>query len=149
MRGVSEQVKRAGVRAACKPMESLGDIFGKTKDKQADSEIKVLFTSLNAQTVHSTYIGESKRSWKSRWAEHKPGVRPEIKSAIKDHAETTGHDTSMDNAKITEKRVQNTYKRLFLESLHSVLDKDQQMNINYFHQSTCTLVQSCNDNDTI
>jgi hypothetical protein len=38
-------------------------------------------------------------------------------------SETTGHKTSMENAKMIEKRVQNTHKRLFLESLHSVLDK--------------------------
>jgi hypothetical protein len=50
-------------------------------------------------------------------------VYDQKKSAIKDHAETTGHETSMENAKIIEKRVQNTHKRLFLESLHSVLAK--------------------------
>jgi hypothetical protein len=38
----------------------------------------------------------------------------------KDHAETTRHKTSMENAKIIEKRVQNTHKRLFLESLHAL-----------------------------
>ena len=50
-------------------------------------------------------------------------MRPEIKSAIKDHAERKGHDASMENATIIEKRVQNTHKRLFLKFLHSVLDK--------------------------
>ena len=71
-------------------MQCLGDIFGKLKDKQADSEIK-----LKCPDCAFTYISESKRSWKSRWAEHKPGVRPAIKSAIKGHAETTGHETSI------------------------------------------------------
>jgi hypothetical protein len=44
IRGVSEQTKRvlcsAAVRTAYKPMPSLGDIFGKAKDKQAGSETK-------------------------------------------------------------------------------------------------------------
>jgi hypothetical protein len=104
-------------------MPSLGDIFGKAKDKRADSEIKGIVYKFEFPDCPFTYIGGSKRSWKSRWAEHKPGVRPEIKSAIENHAETTGHETSMENAKIIKKRVQNTHKRLFLESLHSLLDK--------------------------
>ena len=87
MRGVSEQVKRvlcnAGVRTAYKPMQSLGDIFGKPKDKQADSEIKGIVYKFEYPDCPFTYIGESKRSWKSRWAEHKPGVRPEIRSELK------------------------------------------------------------------
>ena len=127
IRGVSEKTKRvlcsAGVRTAYKPMPSLDDIFGKAKDKQADSETKGIIYKFECPDYPFTYIGESKRSRKSRLAEHKPGVRPEIKSAIKDHAETTGHETSMENTKILEKRLQNTDKRLFLESLHSVWDK--------------------------
>ena len=153
VRGVSEQVKRvlcnAGVRTAYKPMQSLGDIFGKPKDKQADSEIKGIVYKFECPDCPFTYIGESKRSWKSRWAEHKPGVRPEIRSAIKDHAETTGHETCMDNAKIIEKRVQNTHKRLFLESLHSVLDKRSTNEHKLFPPIYMPLVHSCNDNDTI
>jgi hypothetical protein len=103
----------AGV-PAYKPMPSLGDIFGKAKG---------IVNKFECPDCPFTYIGESKRSWISRWAEHKPGVRPEIKSAIKDIAGTTGHETSMENAMTIEKRVQNTHKRLFLESLHSLLDK--------------------------
>ena len=121
-------------------MQSLGDIFGKPKDKRADSEIDGIVYKFEC---------ESKRSGKSRWAEHKPGVRPEIKSAIKDHEETTGHETSMDNAKIIEERAQNTHKRFFLESLHSVLDKRSTNEHKLFPPIYMPLVKSCNDNDTI
>ena len=38
------------------------------------------------------YVGESKRSWKSWGAEHKPGTNGNISSAVKQHAETTGHN---------------------------------------------------------
>jgi hypothetical protein len=101
-------------------MPGLGGIFGKAKDKQADSEIKGIVYKFECPDCPFTYIGESKRSWKSRWAEHKPGARPEIKSAIKDHAETTGHD----------------YKDFSLNLCTQCWTKDQQMNINYFHQFT-------------
>ena len=63
---MSEQVKRvlcnAGVRTAYKPMQSLGDIFGKPKDKQADSEIKGIVYKFECPDCPFTYIGESKRS---------------------------------------------------------------------------------------
>ena len=126
-------------------MQSLGEVFGQPKDKQADSEIKGIVYKFECPDCPFTYIAETKR----RWAEHKPGVRPEIKSAIEDHAETTGYETSMDNAKIIEKRVQNTHKRLFLESLHSVLDKTSTNEHKLFPAIYIPLAQSCNDNDTI
>ena len=46
------------------------------------------------QNVSITYIGESKRSWKSggRGPEHKPGTNGNVGSAVKQHAETSGHD---------------------------------------------------------
>jgi hypothetical protein len=83
-------------------MPSLGDIFGKAEDKLADSEIKGIIYKFECPDCPFT--------------EHKPGVRPEIKSA-----------------KIIEKRVQNTHKRLFLESLHSVLDKRSTNEHKHFH----------------
>ena len=67
----------------------------------------------------------------------------------KDHAETTGLEASKDNAKVIEKRVQNTHKRIFLESLHSVLDKRSTNEHKLFPPIYMPLVQSCNDNDTI
>ena len=114
MKGISEQVKQllksAGVRTIYKPMPSLGDIFGKPKDKQKITEVKGIVYKFECPDCSFTYVGESKRSWKSLWAEHKPGVRPEIKSAIKDHTESTGHNASINNATILEKRVHNLEK---------------------------------------
>ena len=56
-----------------------------------------------------------------RWLEHKPGVRRKITSAIKDHAESTGHDVAKTDVK---KGVMDQQKRLFLEAWHSVSDKE-------------------------
>ena len=76
-----------------------------------------------------TYIGESKRCWCSRWLEHKPGVQRENFSAIKEHAESTGHDAQKSDAQksdavILEKGIKNYDQRIFLEALHSKLNAD-------------------------
>ena len=42
--------------------------------------------------MQNTYIGESKRSWTSRGAEHDPGRASNKESAIKQYAETTDRD---------------------------------------------------------
>jgi len=54
--------------------------------------------------------------------EHKPGTNGNGNSAIKQHAET-GHDIHPSYANILETGVSGKSKRLFLESLHSFLDK--------------------------
>ena len=79
-----------------------------------------------------TYVGESKRLSKSRWAEHKPGTRRMIDSLIKEHAETTGHDVHSDDVHILEKGVMNYYKRLFLESFHSCKNNDSRNEHKHF-----------------
>ena len=65
-----------------------------------------------------TYVGESKRCWKSRRAEHKPGTNGNIGSAVKQHVETTGHDIHPNYASILETGVKTKNERLLLESLH-------------------------------
>ncbi len=155
MKGVSEQIKQilknVGVRTVYKPMISLGEIFGKPKDKQKTTEVKGIVYKFECPDCSFKYVGESKRSWKSRWAEHKPGVRPDIKSAIyiKDHAESTGQSSSIDNAKILEKRIHNIDKRTFLESFHSILDNKTVNEHKEFPHIYTSLVQSCNRNDDI
>ena len=59
-------------------------------------------------------------------AEHKPGTNGNIGSAIKQHAETTGHDIRPNYSNIPETGVKTENKRLFLESLHLFLDKNCQ-----------------------
>ena len=71
-----------------------------------------------------TYIGETKRAWETRYLEHKPGVRKQNYSAVKDHAEITGHEVRSTDVEILERGVNNHQKRLFLEAIHSVRTKD-------------------------
>ncbi len=73
---------------------TLGDVFRKPKDRPSDAQVKGIVCKFKCRSCTFTYIGESKRSWNSRWAEHKPGTRRKIESAIKEHAETTGHEVA-------------------------------------------------------
>ena len=83
-------------------------------------------------------MGQSKRNWKSRWAEHKPVVRSGVKSSIKDYVECFGDNASMNNVKILQKNIDNLHKGAVFESLHSILDngsvnKHQVFPINHLH----------------
>ena len=59
-------------------------------------------------------------------AEQKPGTNGNIGSAIKQRAETTGHNIHPNYANILKTGVKTKNKRLFLQSLHSFLDKNCQ-----------------------
>ena len=91
VKGISERVNRiltgANIRTAYKPLTTLGGIFQKPKDRPSETQVKGIVYKFKCKTCNFLYIGESKRSWKSRWAEHKPETRPQIESAIKEHAE--------------------------------------------------------------
>ena len=78
---------------------------------------------VSCRTSSFTYIGESKISWKSRGAKHKPETNGKVGSAVKQYAETTGHDIHPNYPSILETGVKTNVKRLLLESLHSFLDK--------------------------
>ena len=70
------------------------------------------------------YIGETKRTWKTRLLEHKSGVRKQNYSAVKDHEEITGHEVRSTDVEILERGVNNHQICLFLEAIHSVRTKD-------------------------
>jgi len=78
---------------------------------------------VTCRTFSFTYVRESRRNWKSRGAEHKPGTNGNVNSAIKQHVETS-HDIHPIYTNILETGVSGKNKGLFLESLHSFLDKN-------------------------
>ena len=94
-----------------------------------------------------TYVGESKRSWKSRGAEHKPGTNGNIGSAVKEYAENTGHDIRPNYMNILETGVKTKIKRLFLESLYSFLDKNSVNERAPFPRVYASLVSSFRSNE--
>ena len=147
IKGISEQIKRTlsnvGVRTAYKSTESLGDIFGKPKDKRNVFETKGIVYKFQCPDCTFTYVGQSKRNWKSRWAEHKPGVRSGIKSSIKDHVECSGHNASINNVNILEKNIDSLNKRTFFESLYSIMDNRSVNEHQDFPTIYIPLVESC------
>jgi len=102
----------------------LGNVFKKPKDRPTKEQLKGIVYKVSCRACPFTYIGESKRSWKSQRAEHVPGTNGNVGSAVKQHAETTDHNIHPNYASILETGVRNKDKRLFLESLHSFLDKN-------------------------
>ena len=112
-------LSRENVRTTFKPVKTLGSIFKKPKDRPATNQIKGIVYKVKCKTCDFAYVGESKRSWNSRGAEHKPGTRSNNESAIRFHAETTDHDIHPDYVEILERNVNNRKQRLFLEALHS------------------------------
>ncbi len=127
VKGVSERVRRIlsreNIKAAFKPVRTLGNIFKKPKDRPNKERLKGIVYKVTCRTCSFAYVGESKRSWKSRGAEHKTGTNENINSAMKQH-EAIGHDIHPSYAEILETGVSGKNKRLFLESLHSFLDKN-------------------------
>ena len=69
----------------------------------------------NSESCSFTYVGVRKKT---------PGVRKKTFSAIKEHAEWTGHEVAKTDVNILGKGIKNYDKRRFLEALHSVLDKN-------------------------
>ena len=93
--------------------------------------------------VNIIYVGESKRSWKSRGAEHKPGTNGNIGTTVKQHAETTGHDIHPNYANILE-TVEKTKNK---KKLHSFLDKISVNERAPFHRTYASLVSSLRSNE--
>ena len=127
IKGVSERVRRIlsreNIKTAFKPMQTLGNVFKKPKNRPTKEQLKGIVYKVTCRTCPFAHVWESKRNWKSRGAEHKPGTNENINSAIKQHAET-GHDIHLSYANILETCVNSKNKRVFLESLHSFLDKN-------------------------
>ncbi len=111
---------RENIRTTFKPVKTLGSIFKKPKDRPATNQIKGIVYKDKCKTCDFAYVGESKRSWNSRDAEHKPNTRSNNESAIRFHAETTALDIHPDHVDILVRNVNNRQQRLFLEVLHSI-----------------------------
>ena len=84
---------------------------------------KYFFITLS-KDCNFAYVGESKHCWASRSIEHDPAYAASKESAIWFHAERTDHDIHPWHAYILKKNVNYYGERMFLESLHSQLEKN-------------------------
>ena len=121
---VIERINGTVKRILEKSCQTLADVFRVPKERPTPNRVKGIVYKVKCNSCSFTYIGETKRTWETRWSEHKPGVRKHNYSAVKDHAETTGHEVRLTDVEILERGVINHQKRLFLEAVHSVKTKD-------------------------
>ena len=135
------------LKTAFKPLKTLDHVFKKPKDRPTKEHLKGIVYKVSCRTCPFTYVGENKRSWKSRGAEHKPGNNGNMGSAVKQHAETTGHDIYPNYASILETGVKTKNKRLFLESLHSFFDKNSVNERIPFPRVYAALISSLRSNE--
>ena len=68
-------------------VKKLGDVFRKTKEWLHENQVTGIVYKVECKLCPFVYIGESKRYWNSRGAEHKPGNQGNNESAIKQHVE--------------------------------------------------------------
>ena len=120
VQGVSDRVKRTlphfKIRTAFKPIRTLASVFKKPKDRPSEEKIAGVFYRVECKA--------SKRCWASRRVEHDPARAASKESAIRQHAERTTHDIHPRYGQILERNETNYKRRIFLESLHSNIDKN-------------------------
>ena len=75
---------------AYKPFVTLADIFRQPKDRPSDAQIEGVVYKVEYKACCFTYIGESKRSWSSRWLNTNQIQDERTKSAVKDYFQRTG-----------------------------------------------------------
>ena len=107
-------------------MTTLAPIFKKPNDRPPEDIVTGVVYKMECKDCTFSYVGgeESKRCWASRSLEHEPARAACKTSALRHHAETTDHNILPQHGRILEMNVRNYGKRLFLESLHSELDKN-------------------------
>ncbi len=82
-------------------------MFRKPKDRSAATQIAKIVYKVECHDCPFMYIGESKRAWSSRGAEHDPGRASNSESTIKQHAESTEHNIVPKDAQILERGISN------------------------------------------
>ena len=127
VQGVSDKIERVlmqnNVKTVFKPINTLKSVFKKPKDRPPEEKITGIVFKVVCKDCNFAYVGGSKRCWPSRSVEHDPARAASKESAIRFHAERTDHDIHPRHARILEKKVNHYGERMFLESLHSQLDK--------------------------
>ena len=106
-------------------MRTLGSVFKKPKDRPPEEKVAGVVYRVKCRNCNFSYIGESKRCWASRAAEHDPAcVASKESSAIRQHAEKSVHDIRPRYGEILERNEHNYRHRIFMEYLHSSVDKN-------------------------
>ena len=126
-KGVSDRVKRMlqqfNIKNAFKPIRTLA-VFKKPKDCAPEERKAGIIYRVECKDCDFSYIGESKHCWASRRVEHDP-AHTAIKSRQSDNMlKKTTHDIHPRYGKILGRNETNYKRIIFLESLHSNIDKN-------------------------
>ena len=128
VQGISDRVKRTlqrfNITPAFKPICTLASVFKKPKDCQSEEKIAGIVYRVECKDCSFSDIGESKRCWALRRVEHDSACAACKESAIRPHAKKTTHDIHPRYSEILERNETNYKHRIFLESLHSNIDKN-------------------------
>ena len=128
VKGVSDRVKRTlqqfNIKTAFKPIRTLASAFKKPKDRPPEKRLAGIVYRVEYKDCDFSYIDESERCWASRRIEHDTARSASKESAIRQHAEKNTHDIHPRYGEILERNETDYKRRIFLESLHSNIDKN-------------------------
>ena len=109
IQGTSEKVSRvlneAGVKVVMKPFYTIGRILPSPKDPLTLEKKSCLVYQVHCFECNFVYIGQTKRDFKSRLAEHKLAIKnqePE-KSALREHSMQFDHKIDWKNSKVLKR----------------------------------------------
>ena len=134
IKGVSDKIQRIlhniGVKVAFKPYLTINKYLPSPKDFTNKDELSGMIYQVPCHDCDFIYIGQTKRTLKSRLNEHKRSIkyqRPE-QSALADHSMSMDHKINWEEAKIL-KLESDYFKRLFTETWY-INSKSHVMNRN-------------------
>jgi len=131
--------------------DTLGSSTGlssKSKDQLTKEQLKGIVYKVSCRTCPYIWcILENVKEVGNLAGQTQAWNKWNVGSTVKQHAEITGHDIHLYCAKILETGANNKSKRLFLESLHSFLDKNSVKERATFLRVYVSLVASLGDSE--
>ena len=123
IQGIAEPIMRivnnCGIKVALKPIQTLGHIFAKPKDRVPTDRKTHAVYSIPCGDCKKEYLGQTKRQFCTRLKEHQRAVSNlcSSKSALAEHVCKTSHKIAWEDSKIIT--TNNRYgQRLCLEAWH-------------------------------
>ena len=122
VKGTTEKIQRVlrshQIKTAVKPASTLRQILSKPKDPIPTEKKTGVIYQIPCKEYNAVYIGETKRSLKTRQKEHMDSVRLDKaeRSALAEHTSLTGRDVGWSNTKIIGQEIifeVNIVKSLF------------------------------------
>ena len=130
--GTAERLKRVlnkvGVTVAFKPITTIRKLLCHPKDKTDKLQKCGTVYEINCSQCNAQYIGQTKRTLKSRLDEHKSAVRrgSTSTSGVATHTQSTGHHIDWENISVKDTEPNDSY-RLVREAIR-IRQQEPEMN---------------------